>query len=235
MKYITKTQGVLVMGEILQAKEVVKLYEYQYNTSDLDEILEHHGIKGQKHGVRNGPPYPLDSAISTGKRLKKSIGSIKRKAASKSKVRKAKKAAAVKVKTEQANKPKYASNREAIEAKDLEYISKNKGKFSTNEMNEVMNRISAEQRLDKMVYDQKQAKKVTNSKAFKVIATTAVSGLSYAAVNYAMAGTEGRKKYSGKKFATDLAIGAAVGAIGQIPIVGQSAQDVKRLKGLNRQ
>lgn len=22
--------------------------------------LKHHGIKGQKHGVRNGPPYPLD-------------------------------------------------------------------------------------------------------------------------------------------------------------------------------
>lgn len=210
------------MGEILQTKEVVKLYEYSYNTMDLDDVLEHHGIKGQKHGVRNGPPYPLDSKISTGRRLKKSVGSIKRKLASKSKVKKAKK-----------EKPKYASNREAIEARDLEYISKNRGKFSTNEMNEVMNRISTEQRLDQMVYNQKQAKKVTNSKAFKIIANTAISGLSYASVNYAMAGTEGRKKYSGKKFATDLAIGAGVGLIGQI-IPGSAAQDVKRLKGLNR-
>ena len=32
--------------------------------------LYHHGIKGQKWGVQNGPPYPLDSNISTGKRLK---------------------------------------------------------------------------------------------------------------------------------------------------------------------
>ena len=80
------------MGEILQSQSVVKLYEYQYNIMDLDEALEHHGIKGQKHGVRNGPPYPLDSAISTGKKLKKSVGSIKRKMASKSKVRKARKA-----------------------------------------------------------------------------------------------------------------------------------------------
>ena len=25
-----------------------------------DKPLEHHGIKGQKWGVKNGPPYPLD-------------------------------------------------------------------------------------------------------------------------------------------------------------------------------
>ena len=32
--------------------------------------LYHHGILGQKWGVQNGPPYPLDSDVSTGKRLK---------------------------------------------------------------------------------------------------------------------------------------------------------------------
>ena len=32
--------------------------------------LYHHGIKGQKWGEQNGPPYPLDSSISTGSRLK---------------------------------------------------------------------------------------------------------------------------------------------------------------------
>lgn len=228
------------MGEIIQTKQTVKLYEYSYNTLDLDEALEHHGIKGQKHGVRNGPPYPLDSAISTGKRLKKSIGSIKRKMASKSEVRKAKRAKIAKRRAEEAkrraelaNKPKYETKKEAIDAKDLEYISKNKGMFSTNELNEVMNRVNAEQRIDQMVYNQQQAKKVTNSKAFKIISTTAISGLSYAAVNYAMAGKEGRAKYDGKKFATDLAIGAGVGLVGQL-IPGNAAQDVKRLKGLNR-
>lgn len=25
----------------------------------MNDYIEHHGIKGQKHGVRNGPPYPL--------------------------------------------------------------------------------------------------------------------------------------------------------------------------------
>lgn len=32
--------------------------------------LYHHGIKGQKWGVTNGPPYPLNDEVSTGKRLK---------------------------------------------------------------------------------------------------------------------------------------------------------------------
>ena len=30
------------------------------NIEALSEILEHHGIDGQKWGVRNGPPYPLE-------------------------------------------------------------------------------------------------------------------------------------------------------------------------------
>lgn len=33
--------------------------------------LAHHGVKGQKWGVQNGPPYPLSSNVSTGKELKK--------------------------------------------------------------------------------------------------------------------------------------------------------------------
>lgn len=35
--------------------------------------LVHHGVKGQKWGKRNGPPYPLDSSKSTGSRLKPGV------------------------------------------------------------------------------------------------------------------------------------------------------------------
>ncbi len=35
-------------------------------------VLAHHGIKGQKWGVRNGPPYPLDKSSESGK-IKKEI------------------------------------------------------------------------------------------------------------------------------------------------------------------
>lgn len=34
-----------------------------------DDIC-HHGVEGMRWGVKNGPPYPLDESISTGKKLK---------------------------------------------------------------------------------------------------------------------------------------------------------------------
>ena len=36
-----------------------------------NDYISHHGILGQKWGKKNGPPYPLDSKVSTGKKLKK--------------------------------------------------------------------------------------------------------------------------------------------------------------------
>lgn len=45
--------------------------DYEYIIHSLEDALEHHGIKGMHWGERNGPPYPLDSSISTGKSLKK--------------------------------------------------------------------------------------------------------------------------------------------------------------------
>lgn len=46
-----------------------------------DDDLFHHGIKGMKWGVQNGPPYPLGSDISTGKRLKNAGKSDKKQSA----------------------------------------------------------------------------------------------------------------------------------------------------------
>ncbi len=42
--------------------------DYSWNL-DTD-YLSHHGVNGMKWGVKNGPPYPLSPAISTGSRLK---------------------------------------------------------------------------------------------------------------------------------------------------------------------
>lgn len=48
--------------------EEEKVYTSMYSKNSE---LYHHGIKGQKWGIRNGPPYPLDSSISTGEKLKR--------------------------------------------------------------------------------------------------------------------------------------------------------------------
>lgn len=45
-----------------------KVYTSMYSRN---AELYHHGVKGQKWGVENGPPYPLSDEISTGRRLKK--------------------------------------------------------------------------------------------------------------------------------------------------------------------
>lgn len=46
-----------------------------YNRWLESDYLAHHGVKGQKWGERNGPPYPLDSSKSDGHKLLKGDGS----------------------------------------------------------------------------------------------------------------------------------------------------------------
>lgn len=50
-----------VLSKLIDLYGDLKLYE---------QYIEHHGVQDQKWGVQNGPPYPLDSSLSTGKRLK---------------------------------------------------------------------------------------------------------------------------------------------------------------------
>lgn len=40
-----------------------------YNRWMYSDELYHHGVKGQKWGERNGPPYPLDRSLSDGSKL----------------------------------------------------------------------------------------------------------------------------------------------------------------------
>lgn len=39
----------------------------------MEKYLFHHGIKGQKWGVQNGPPYPLNISKSLGLKVHKTV------------------------------------------------------------------------------------------------------------------------------------------------------------------
>lgn len=57
MKLHPKTRKTI---EDILAKMKIKLDEITLTANK--SILEHHGIKGQKWGVKNGPPYPIDKS-----------------------------------------------------------------------------------------------------------------------------------------------------------------------------
>lgn len=154
----------------------IKLYEYNYDKMSLDDALIHFGVKGMHWGVRkDGKPQGYQG---TGKGHKKSSSSKK------PVTKKQKKAA-------REEEIKSKSKEDIIASKDLEAMSKRKSEFSTQEINDTLNRINAEQRLDQAFSQQNpttkdKVKKVVNSKEFKIAAGVAVVALPiaiYAAKN----------------------------------------------------
>ena len=115
--------------------------------------LEHHGVKGQKWGVQNGPPYPLGSDVSTGSALKKGA---RKKAASGAagtikKVYKKVKSAV------QARREKRKEKRRAEMLKDPRKLVKNMDKFSNEELAAARKRMEDERQLRNLANDKIKA------------------------------------------------------------------------------
>lgn len=72
---IRKAKNAKEAGDNIISKTRYKVKKKAIKHSDL--YLAHHGVEGQKWGKRNGPPYPLDSSISTGHSLKKKNKGVK--------------------------------------------------------------------------------------------------------------------------------------------------------------
>ena len=92
----------------------------------------------------------------------------------------------------------YKNNREAIEAKDIKYITANKDKFSVGEMNEVMNRLQTEQRLNDFYRQQNPSakdtvKKILNNPVVKTGAVIAAGTGGYLLFTNAMEYSDAKK------------------------------------------
>lgn len=113
--------------------------------------LYHHGIKGQKWGVSNGPPYPLGSAISTGKRLiGKAAGAIKRHK------EKRIQAEAAKLKAKQEKEAQEAAERKEkiLVSGNAAAVSSIASSLSDEELKKALDRVDLQKRLnDAMIKD----------------------------------------------------------------------------------
>ena len=92
--------------------------------NDFRGYLQHHGIKGQKWGVRNGPPYPLDASDHSAAEKKAAKGGSKKLSTSTSDISKKK---ATPSKSSILRNKKVAGgmteNKQVVEEKpDTEYI-----------------------------------------------------------------------------------------------------------------
>lgn len=122
-----------------------------------DLFLEHHGIKGQKWGVRRFQPYRQGMKVAGGKvigaakKVKqrfKDIGDARqKKKAAKEKAKSVKKAQA----TRKANANFEAEKKKAIESGSIEDLAKFKGKLTNEEYNRAFLRLQNEQKVAAMV------------------------------------------------------------------------------------
>lgn len=108
------------------------------------DYLAHHGIKGQSWGDQNGPPYPLDSQVSSAVKKKKSKSFIQKLKDKK----KGKKLQAARKKKAEEKKEKE----EIINSGDEKKIKKIQHKLTDEEYVRALNRIALNKKLKAVDY-----------------------------------------------------------------------------------
>lgn len=126
--------------------------------SENDFRLYHHGIRGMHWGDKNGPPYPLDAAISTGKRLKtaaasaankvrETAGKIKEHRAQQAEIKAAKKQEKAEAEAVKKEAEKQKAIEDAVKSGRKDTIEKYSADMSVQQFNEAVQRAELNKRL----------------------------------------------------------------------------------------
>lgn len=118
--------------------------------------LAHHGILGQKHGQRNGPPYPLsrgdhsaaEKAAGWMKSLKDKHAVKVKKKKQQAALEKARIAKAKKAEEEKRAKEYEEKKQQILRSGKASEVAKYKGQMTNSELNDALNRIRWEDQLD---------------------------------------------------------------------------------------
>lgn len=134
------------------------------------DFLEHHGVKNQKWGQKNGPPYPLsrgkDGRITPSQKKKKQSFIARMKADHQKKVRAKQRAKAKAEKAKQTKKDseenlsKDELREKLLKSTDPKFIAKHMDLLDTREIQDRINRINTEKNLRDLTVDKSAKKKV---------------------------------------------------------------------------
>lgn len=127
------------------------------------DFLEHHGVKGQSWGKRNGPPYPIDRGKDgrvTKTQKKKKQGLIARVKAKYQKKQKAKQRAKAKTAEKKEAISKEEMREKLLKSTDPKFIAKHMDLLQTSEIKERLDRIDTEAKLKKLTVDNSSKKKI---------------------------------------------------------------------------
>lgn len=153
----------------------------------MNNELYHHGIKGQVHGVRNGPPYPLSrqkkhrfkDGVGKGKKLVKSLSKKAEIARSKRKA-----------KAEERAERKHARELE-MDHKHPTSMWANRDKYTDAELEKALKRFDLEKRL----HDVKTSELKRGKDYLDLLVQYADTGIKlwndYAAINNAIPNKDG--------------------------------------------
>lgn len=166
--------------------------------------LEHHGVKGQSWGDRNGPPYPLsrgkDGRVTQTQKKKKQslIARMKAEHQKKVKVKQRAKAKAEKAKKAEENLSKEELREKLLKSTDPKFIAKHVDLLDTKEIKDRLDRIDTEKRLKNLTKDETSKKKIDRGMEMVKHISTIADATSKAAKAY-----NDVMEATGKKVKTD--------------------------------